>query len=71
MLIAVVYLYAGSIAQWAAHLAFAFENMHIVLMVPGTPIQDRAVLADENVKFVAPAEALFVVNVRRDAAMHA
>ncbi|KAJ7722356.1 hypothetical protein B0H14DRAFT_2642189 [Mycena olivaceomarginata] len=30
--------------------------------IPGTPIRDQAVLADEDVRFVAPMEALFVVH---------
>jgi hypothetical protein len=65
MLIVVVYLYVASITQFALDFYIAFNNIHSSLMVPDTPIPDRADLADANVATIRiPLEALFTFNVR-------
>jgi len=63
MLFVVVYLYVSSVLQWALDFARAFQNLHSLLMVPDVPIRDRGELADENTKFEALLEALFVFNM--------
>ncbi|KAJ7709067.1 hypothetical protein B0H14DRAFT_3023690, partial [Mycena olivaceomarginata] len=64
MLIVVVYLYVASITQFALDFYIAFNNIHSSLMVPDTPIPDRADLADANVATIRiPLEALFTFNM--------
>jgi hypothetical protein len=67
MLIIVVYLYAAAVAQYFLDVSAAFINIHFLLMVPHTPILDRADLADENIdKVLLPLETIFMSTVRQD-----
>jgi hypothetical protein len=65
MLIVVVYLYVASLVQFALDFYSAFNHIHSLLMVPDTPIPDRADLAEANVAEVwTYLQALLVFNVR-------
>ncbi|KAF8198874.1 hypothetical protein K438DRAFT_695351 [Mycena galopus ATCC 62051] len=64
MLSVMVYLYAASMLNWALDLWAFFEGIHSLLMAPGTPIPDRADLADDIAsRFYALQEGLFVFNI--------
>ncbi|KAJ7886131.1 hypothetical protein B0H14DRAFT_2697747 [Mycena olivaceomarginata] len=64
MLIVVVYLYVASITQFALDIYIAFNHIHSLLMVPDTPIPDRADLAEANVETIwIPLEALLTFNM--------
>ncbi|KAJ7367596.1 hypothetical protein DFH08DRAFT_1070471 [Mycena albidolilacea] len=64
MLIVVVYLYLASITQFALDFYIGFNHIHSLLMVPDTPIPDRADLAEANVETIwIPLEALLTFNM--------
>ncbi|KAJ7835452.1 hypothetical protein B0H14DRAFT_3871062 [Mycena olivaceomarginata] len=64
MLIVVVYLYVASLVQFALDFYSAFNHIHSLLMVPDTPIPDRADLAEANVAEVwTYLQALLVFNM--------
>jgi hypothetical protein len=64
MLTVVVYLYAACVAQWAMQFALCFQGIHFLLMVPDTPLPERADSAGRNIIiFTFCQQVLYEFNV--------
>jgi hypothetical protein len=62
-----VYLYAAAVTQFVLDVLTAFDAINYLLMVPDTPISDRADLAGEHIeKTSAAGEAIFMSIVRQN-----